>query len=80
MTNKQKIRYFFDLRKQLFLFFKLCLNDGLTLGVADDKLTKITVDVCGLFLKKKWEVSKEKYPYAFDKNGEQIGCKMEDYK
>ena len=26
------------------------------------------------------DIAKEKYPYIFDKNGEQIGCKEEDYK
>jgi hypothetical protein len=69
-----------NLKKYLFLFIKGHLGNGLTFGEIDDMLVEVVHGVFDVFLKKKYEVSKEDYPYLFDKNGEQIGCKVEDYK
>lgn len=79
-NNKKDIRYFFNLRKQLFLFFKLCFNDGLLFGETDDKLEAIIFDVNSLFLMTKYQVTKEDYPYAFNEKGEQIGGTINEYK
>ncbi len=77
----------FNLKKYIFLYIKGHLNNGLTLGQIEDMLKLIVYEVTTIFLTRRFElmcsehdIAKEKYPYIFDKNGEQIGCKEEDYK
>ena len=67
------------LKKYLFLFIKGHLSNGLKFGQVDDMLELILYEVNQLFLLNKYQVDPKDYPYAFDKNGEQIGCKVEDY-
>ena len=69
----------FNLKKYLFLYFKGHLNNGLTLGQIDDMLKLVVYEVFQLFLRTKYEVNKEDYPYAYSENGEQIGGEVEDY-
>ena len=69
----------FNLKKYLFLYFKGHLNNGLNLGQIDDMLKLVVYEVFQLFLLNKYQVDKKDYPYAFDKNGEQIGGKVKDY-
>lgn len=69
----------FNLKKYLFLYFKGHLNNGLNLGQIDNMLKLVVYEVFQLFLLNKYQVDKKDYPYAFDKNGEQIGGKVEDY-
>ena len=70
----------FNLKKYVFLFTKGHMSNGLTIGQIEDKLVEIIGGVFKLFYTVKgFEDPKEKYPYAYDKNGEQIGGKVEDY-
>ena len=70
----------FSLKKYIFLFIKGHMGNGDTLGQVEDKLEKIIRDVFKMFyIVKGFEDPKEKYPFAYDENGEQIGGKVEDY-
>ncbi len=74
-----------NLKKYLFLFIKGHLGNGCTFGEVDDLLTPIIKEMFGIFLLKKsdfWSVKKnlaDIYPFMFDKDGEQIGGKEEEY-
>jgi len=74
-----------NLKKYLFLYMKGHLNNGLTLGEVDDILTPIIKEIFGLFLLRKSETMtyrrdfKDIYPFLYDKDGEQIGQKEEEY-
>lgn len=75
----------FNLKKYLFLYMKGHFSNGLMFGEVDDRLDKVVDEVRGLFLMPKSEgmqVSslEKRYPYIFDKDGNQIGGKVEDYK
>ena len=75
-----------NLKKYLFLFIKGHLNNGLTLGEVDDILTPIVKEIFGIFLLRQsdtmtWKRDfKDIYPFLYDKYGEQIGSKKEEYK
>ena len=70
----------FNLKKYLFLYIKGHMSNGLTLGQIEDRLEKIIGGVFKLFYTVKgFEDPSKEYPYAYDKNGEQIGGKVEDY-
>jgi len=74
-----------NLKKYLFLFIKGHLNNGLTLGEVDDILTPIVKEIFGIFLLRQsdtmtWKRDfKDIYPFLYNKNGEQIGSKEEEY-
>ena len=64
----------------MFLYIKGHMSNGLTLGQIEDKLELVAQEVFKMFYTvKNFSDPKEKYPYAYNKNGEQIGGKVEDY-
>ena len=68
-----------NLKKYLFLFMKGHLSNGLNFGQVNDMLALVVYEVNQLFLLNKYQVDIKDYPYAYNENGEQIGCKKEDY-
>ena len=74
-----------NLKKYLFLFIKGHLSNGCTLGEVDGLFTPIIKEMFGIFLLRKSDTMTYKkdfneiYPFLFDRDGEQIGGKVEDY-
>jgi len=75
----------FSLKKYLFLFFKGHLNNGLSIDQTEELLLDILCEVEEIFDKTKYnemtgKFNRKDYPYIFNKDGEQIGSKEEEYK
>lgn len=72
----------FNLKKYLFLYVKGHMGNGDTFGQIEDKLERTIQEVFKIFYTVKPFDSdpRKDFPFAYDKDGNQIGCKKEDYK